>query len=144
MDASAIRHDRWAGYDIGDKFAAIWGHRGDVSSLTNLVGKIKERILLRSKILDSSSMSRQVMEKFMQELRSFQPRTILAYANAMHYLPNIARERCTDIRPKSIITTAEVLHEHQRTEIEEVFGCRVFNRYGCREVSVIASECEET
>src|SRR5262249_29218268 len=24
-----------------------------------------------------------------------------------------------------------------------VFGCRVFNRYGCREVSVIASECPE-
>ena len=25
--------------------------------------------------------------------------------------------------------------------IEEVFGCPVFNRYGCREVGVIASEC---
>ena len=144
MDASAIRHDRWAGYDIGDKFAAIWGHRGDVSSLTDLVGKLKERVLLRSKILDSSSMSRQTMEKFIQELRSFQPRTILAYANAMHLFAQYCKESgVSDIRPKSIITTAEVLHEHQRTEIEEVFGCRVFNRYGCREVSVIASECEE-
>jgi phenylacetate-CoA ligase len=89
-------------------------------------------------------MSRQTMEKFIQELRSFQPRTILAYANAMHLFAQYCKESgVSDIRPKSIITTAEVLHEHQRTEIEEVFGCRVFNRYGCREVSVIASECEE-
>ncbi len=36
-----------------------------------------------------------------------------------------------------------MLEPSARTLIEEVFGCRVFNRYGCREVSVIASECAE-
>jgi len=144
MDASAIRHDRWAGYDIGDKFALIWGHRDDISNFSNLVGKIKEKILLRSKVLDSSSMSHENMGGFAQELRSFQPRVILAYANAMHLFALFCRERdVVDIRPKAIITTAEVLHGHQRKEIEEVFGCQVFNRYGCREVSVVASECEE-
>jgi phenylacetate-CoA ligase len=33
------------------------------------------------------------------------------------------------------------LDAEDRVVIEEVFGCPVFNRYGCREVSVIASEC---
>jgi phenylacetate-CoA ligase len=34
-----------------------------------------------------------------------------------------------------------MLEDEGRDVIERVFGCRVFNRYGCREVSVIASEC---
>ena len=34
-----------------------------------------------------------------------------------------------------------VLEPDDRLLLEEVFGCPVFNRYGCREVSVIASEC---
>ena len=35
-----------------------------------------------------------------------------------------------------------VLHDWQRRVIEEVFACRVTNRYGCEEVSLIAGECE--
>jgi phenylacetate-CoA ligase len=47
-----------------------------------------------------------------------------------------------DIRPHGIIATAMVLHAWQRRVIEEVLGCRVTNRYGCEEVSLIACECE--
>ena len=36
-----------------------------------------------------------------------------------------------------------LLHDWQRTVIERVFGRKVTNRYGCEEVSLIASECEE-
>src|SRR5262249_8028755 len=45
-------------------------------------------------------------------------------------------------RPRGIITSAMVLHNWQRRVIEEVFACRVTNRYGCEEVSLIACECE--
>src|SRR5262249_36293897 len=48
----------------------------------------------------------------------------------------------TAYRPHSLITSAEVLEEEDRAVLERVFGCEVFNRYGCREVSVVASECE--
>jgi phenylacetate-CoA ligase len=47
------------------------------------------------------------------------------------------------VRPDGIISTAMVLHEWQRAVIEAVFACKVTNRYGCEEVSLIASECEE-
>ena len=30
----------------------------------------------------------------------------------------------------------------QREFLEETFGGKVFNRYGCREISLLASECE--
>ena len=35
-----------------------------------------------------------------------------------------------------------VLHDFERKCIEEAFGCKVINRYGCEEVSLIACECE--
>jgi len=36
-----------------------------------------------------------------------------------------------------------VLHPSERRTIEAVFGVRVYDRYGCEEVSLIASECGE-
>jgi phenylacetate-CoA ligase len=41
-----------------------------------------------------------------------------------------------------MIVSAEMLLPGKRELIEGTFGGKVFNRYGCREVSVIASECE--
>jgi len=48
-----------------------------------------------------------------------------------------------DLRPRGIITTSMMLLEPERRLIEEVFGCEVTNRYGCEEVGLIASECEQ-
>jgi phenylacetate-CoA ligase len=54
------------------------------------------------------------------------------------------QEHCiSNVRFDSIIATAEVLLPGQREFLEGTFHARVFNRYGCREVSVIASECDQ-
>jgi phenylacetate-CoA ligase len=45
-------------------------------------------------------------------------------------------------KPKSIVSSTEVLHLRMRDTIERVFGCKVFDSYGCRELSQIATECE--
>jgi phenylacetate-CoA ligase len=42
----------------------------------------------------------------------------------------------------SAITTAESLTPEERTTIEGVLQCPTFDRYGCREFSVVASQCE--
>jgi phenylacetate-CoA ligase len=42
---------------------------------------------------------------------------------------------------KAIVSSAETLWPHQRSLIEETFRVPVFDRYGCREVGQIASEC---
>ena len=40
-----------------------------------------------------------------------------------------------------VYSTAEVLHDDQRTLMERAFCGKVFNQYGCREVPNIAWEC---
>jgi phenylacetate-CoA ligase len=54
----------------------------------------------------------------------------------------VRRQGHGPIRPKGVITSAMILHDWQRRVIEEVFACKVTNRYGCEEVSLIACECE--
>ena len=44
--------------------------------------------------------------------------------------------------PKGILSTSMMLVPHERLIIEDVFGVEVTDRYGCEEVSLIASECE--
>jgi len=46
-----------------------------------------------------------------------------------------------DIAFDGIISTAETLLPSERADIEGRFGQIVFDRYGCEEVSLIASEC---
>lgn len=44
--------------------------------------------------------------------------------------------------PKAVITTAEVLMDFQRLEIEKAFGCRVFNFYSSSEGAPFITQCE--
>jgi phenylacetate-CoA ligase len=143
LRAAAMRHDRWAGYEVGDKLAVIWGNRHDFSMQQALKWKIRNRLLDRKLILDSSCLTEEGMVQFARSLRAFAPKVMLAYANSCAFFASfILDNNLNGIHLDSAITSAEVLHEHERELIERAFGCKVFNRYGCREVGVIASECE--
>lgn len=144
MEASAIRHFKWAGHNIGDKIAAIWGSRRDMSQPEGIKSILRNIFIERSLILDSSSITEESLEYFSKKLLRFKPKTIQAYAKSIYFFAQYCMKKgVRDIHPQSIITSAEVLLESERHLIEEVFNCKVFDFYGCREVSVIASECSE-
>jgi phenylacetate-CoA ligase len=94
-------------------------------------------------MVDAASFSQESLRVFTHRFRSFRPEVVVAYANSVSELVDFCRaEGITLPSPKSIITSAEVLTAENRGKIEGYFGAPVFDRYGCREVSVIASECE--
>jgi phenylacetate-CoA ligase len=49
----------------------------------------------------------------------------------------------TSLGARVIRTHAEKLHDHQRKELERVFGGKVFEHYGSREISEYGVECAE-
>jgi phenylacetate-CoA ligase len=141
--AATIRHNRWAGYDIADKAGIIWGSSRDLASVFE--GKVPLRNVMfeRSVVLDASCLSEQSMLDFANRLADYRPKVILAYAHSAYFFASfLERRSLRRISPFAVITTAEMLYPHQREKIERVFGCRVFDRYGSRETSVIASECD--
>lgn len=139
--AAARRHDRWAGYDIGDKVALIWGAPRDLSP-QSFKQKLRNHLIDRRLILDTANITESTLQGFNQHLKRFRPRIIVAYARSLALFARFIQSRQYQAyQPEAIITSAEVLTPDDRTLVEGVFGCPVFNRYGCREFSVIASEC---
>jgi phenylacetate-CoA ligase len=144
MKARELRHNQWAGWNIADKIGCLWGAQRDFDSSGSIKKTLRNWLIDRCLILDSTSLTEERMLNFAKELTAFKPKGILAYANSLYEFAKFVKEQnITGIAPQSIITSAEVLHEHERELIEKVFGCKIFNRYGCREVSVMASECEK-
>jgi phenylacetate-CoA ligase len=140
--AATIRHDRWSRWDIGQKMGVLWGNRVDLSIKKGLKQQVVAKLTDRRLILDTSNITTEVLAAFVAALKEFRPPVYLAYANAVYLYARYLKERGGEYhRPKAIITSAEVLTAEQRTLIEAVFGCEVFDRYGCRETSIIASEC---
>ncbi|HEX8948586.1 MAG TPA: hypothetical protein VF790_06470, partial [Dissulfurispiraceae bacterium] len=81
---------------------------------------------------------------FYRRIRRRRPTLLFGHAHSLYLLARFLNAKgLTDLRVKGIISTAMVLHDFERKEIEKTFACKVTNRYGCEEVSLIACECRE-
>lgn len=140
--AATIRHNLWAGQRVGHKVAVLWGHQSDLSAFKSLKAKLRNIFIDRLLICDSSSFSDASLRQFALDYQRFRPDSILAYANSLALVVDFMKANSVELPPPvSIITSAEVLTVENREKIESYFGTKVFDRYGARETSVIASEC---
>lgn len=141
--ASTERHNAWAGLQPGDWYAHLWGSRFDVGDKPDSNPAWRQSLLYRNLTLHTAAVTEEAMMRYVEVLRKYRPRYMLAYAqSAVLFAEFCVANNIRDIEFKSMIVSAEMLLPGKRQVIEETFGGKVFNRYGCREVSVIASECE--
>ena len=139
--ACTLRSDEWSGWRFGQRVAKVWGNPEYLT--LGWRGRLRNMLLERANYLDTLRMNDQALAQFAANAKRKQPRLIFGHAHSVYLLAEFLRRHGPDgIRPGGIITTAMVLHDWQRQVIEETFACRVTNRYGCEEVSLIASECE--
>jgi phenylacetate-CoA ligase len=94
--------------------------------------------------LDAFYMTEKTLDKHIITLRKFKPEFILAITSAIYLMAQYMQKRgIDDIKPKAILTSCEVLFDHQRDIIENAFGCKVFDFYSGRDTSLHAAECAE-
>jgi phenylacetate-CoA ligase len=141
--AMRMRGYGWAGYHMGMKTAAIWGTSvSDPSHFQRTKDNLRNMIE-RYRLFDSFRFNPKTMRQYAAQIRRYRPEVIVAYTHALYdFAEFIHEEGIEPPRPKSIITGSEKLYPFQRELIEAVFGCEVFDTYGCREFMLIASECE--
>lgn len=141
-------YSTWAGAQLGDPIVYVWGSERDIQR-DALGGDLGERVkrliansLLRQTYLNAFKMTPQKSREFIDILNTHPPRLIIAYVDTMYELARFAAREKITIRPQpAIITSAGTLTPYMRETIEGVFHCKVFDRYGSREVSDIAGEC---
>ncbi len=136
----AMRHDEWAHFQVGRKKAALWG---DVKSRTSLRHRLTDALYNRTIYLDTLEMDDRRMLDFAEAIRRTSTKLLFGHGHSLYHFARFLRERrVTDLKLKGIISSAEMLPPEERRVVEEVFGNVVFDRYGCEEVGLIASECE--
>ena len=89
----------------------------------------------------------QYLRYYCDELSQRSYRALMGYPSAISTVAQYVIGRgIRNIKIPLAITSGESLQQHQRTAIESAFGCRVFDQYGCAELSVFAAEgqCGQT
>lgn len=124
-----------AGYQGKDK----------VASFTGCEKKCCYHPLLHTLELSSFHMNPSDLKLYAKKIQSFQPAYITSYPSAAtlfakYLLNNGPLLSCI----KAIFCHGEILYDWQQTLLENTFGCRVYDQYGHREQSVLATTCEKS
>ena len=159
--AAGKRLNRIAGYDFGLRLFSFWRESPFVfegiqarpatvaqekpsHGLAGLKRAMHDRFGVENQVLriDPTLLSETEMARIYDQLKGFNPETIISYVSALYMFAQYLETNCLKgITPGSVIVSSEMLHPHQRELMERVFGCRVYNRYGLSETGIVAIEC---
>ncbi|WP_437621714.1 phenylacetate--CoA ligase family protein [Sorangium sp. So ce1151] len=140
--AAAMRSDGWAGARLGDRELHFWGTQlGE--TLAHKAKRSVHEAILRKKMISAFDLSDQRLAALLDEVARHRPQLIVGYTGALYQAARYALSEGRALpAPRGVVTSAERLFAHQREAIERAFGAPVFDRYGCRELMLIAAECE--
>lgn len=144
VTAATWRANCRMGWELGDPWIWLWGRLSTTrSSWRSEVLNIYKTFCCQEAFFNIHGLDRKKLSEFTRVMRRFRPKIIEGYTNALYYLSLLVRQE-NIVLPKlmGVANTAETLFPEQRKVIEDVLGCKVFNRYASSEVGVIATECK--
>ncbi len=143
-DAIRWRGYGWSGYEIGMRTLHYWGMGpASISTWWHRRKVAVDRFVKRDFYLDCTPRGDEALDDAVVALRRFKPDAMIAFPSGAAALARHVIDRglrTWDSFP--VLTGAEALLPHDREVLERAFG-PAFDTYGCREVMLIGSECEE-
>lgn len=140
--AHQLRNYNWCGgYEVGDKFALLWGSEIYFKLKTYL--DMFENKLMNRIEFNTFRLNEENLLEMCKKLAKFQPKLISSYPSSLLFMSEVMLKHNLEIRPAAIQTTSETLTDRDRKIIEDRFKCIVLDKYGSRETNVIACECEK-
>lgn len=96
-----------------------------------------------SVFLNSFLMTEPDMAGYVKTINAYKPVLLRGYAGSLYELSKYIQRKGIPIHsPDIIVSAAETLHTNMREEIESVFGRKVYDFYGSREIGTLAGECK--
>jgi phenylacetate-CoA ligase len=109
--------------------------RGDVFWRRNFPGN--------ALLLSTTHISAETVPAYVQAIRKFNPELIDGYPSAILMVARVSKMLGLELpKPKAIVTSAETLPDDHKQEIEQAFGCAVFNQYASSDTAAFACSCE--
>ncbi|MEZ4526381.1 MAG: hypothetical protein R2941_10720 [Desulfobacterales bacterium] len=144
VHAATWRANAWMGWEPGDPWMWLWGRLVTTpASWQSRLLNLYKTFATQEAFFNVHGLDEKKLRAFIRTARWFRPKIMEGYTNAFYQLCLLLKQENLIPPPLSgIATTAETLHPEQRSLIEEVLKCRIFNRYASSEVGLIATECE--
>lgn len=142
--ANMIEHMAWHGIEWGEPHAYFWGVPLDPAARRN--AHLRDALFNRRRC-SAFDLDDDLAADFYARRMKDPCTYALGYPSAVTRFAVALESRGLDGRAlgwKAVITTAEVLHAHQRERISRVLGCPVADTYGCAEIGMVGVECERT
>ena len=121
----------------------LWGSERD--SLHLKERRIRSQIgdFLSNKVrLNTFDVDERQWHEYIEIIRRYRPHYVAGYAGSLYQIARVAREHNIQLyQPAFVYSSAELLRDFMRSEIEEQFNTKVYDYYGSREVGAIAGEC---
>jgi len=138
--AHQLRNYEWCGYEIGDKFALLWG--SEIYFNSKFFFDKLENYLYNRLEFNTFCLTEDVLKRYALRLSKFSPKLISTYVSSIYLIGQIVKKyNLPQIKVGAIQTTSEVISDFQRSFIKKNFGVDIFDKYGSRETNVIAHEC---
>ncbi|MBI5538214.1 MAG: glycosyltransferase [Deltaproteobacteria bacterium] len=140
--AATLRSQEWSGYRFGDPCVRLW-HQTLGMSKSQVWKEKADAAFLRRKFIPVFEMKDETLASIVREMSDWKPTLVDGYAEALNLIGEYIRSHGgIDNRPLAVMSSAQMLPASSRKVIEEAFGCKVYDKYGGREFSGIAYECE--
>jgi phenylacetate-CoA ligase len=139
--AATLRAQEWTGYRFGDHCVRLW-HQTIGMTPSQARREQLDAILVRRKFMPVFEMREDSLANLVGEIADWRPTFIDGYAEALDLLAGYLRSHPTALGAKAIMSSAQTLPPASRARIEHAFACPVFDKYGAREFSGVAYECE--
>ncbi len=129
------------GWRPGEPVVKLWGDEREIlKGYAGLRRKFVE-LLKGEYILNTFVMDYGKIRAYLEFINLVRPTIIVGYVSSLVEISKYILENNVKIhRPKAIISSAGTLYPQFRKTIEEAFQVPVFNKYGSREVGMIAYE----
>ena len=138
--ANKMYYRHLAGQEIGEKELRFWGSERDL-----LEGKetfiMRFRNFMFNRIeFNTFRMSNEEMATYIDKWNAYKPHWVESYVQSAFEFAKYVKESGKEIYSpdNGILTSAGTLEKEKREMIEDVFQCKVYNRYGSREVGDMA------
>lgn len=140
--AATLRGQEWTGYRFGDRTVRLW-HQTIGMDRMQVVKEKLDALMCRRRFVPAFELSDDGVRQMERLIRGVGPTLVDGYAESFHYLARKGLDPgLRTLGIKGIISSAQTLDAESRDAIEKAFGTRVFDKYGSREFSGIAYECD--
>ena len=140
--ATTLRAQEWTGYRFGDPTLRLW-HQTLGMTKAQAAKERADTILSNRTFVPIFELSDANLSRMIDTVVRAEPVLMDGYAEALDFIARYLKSTGrVDVRPRALMSSAQTLPLPSRRLIEEAFGCKVFDKYGSREFSGIAYECE--